>query len=742
MEANISAHKNSVIRLSPGKQLVAICLLTSLLFPVIIFWPSHPLRIILAVPVIMFFPGYTVLLALYPRRTSLGGVERLLLSMALSLAVLPVILLLLNYVWSLELFPSLISVTAFIFIMSAVSWWRQRSLSLNDKLTITLPGRFDLGWLGIIKNRRFLLWLILIALTVLLLCSSLQLTLDPLAVEALHIFANLPLFAAIFPLWLGVFFYLAFSTSPSGLELIEQVSLALVLALVFNGFWIINSPYGFGSDHMANLEVVKSIQNVGELPSLQIIQTYPGAYLLGDFFSTVTNLGLFGMATFLRLETALLGATLIMMVLSSLLGNKRAAILALLFLVVVGAALSPAGVPSRSLAFRGDIFSGVFWVALMVIVFRNRSRVLAGTADVISTLLLIFAITITYIGHSIAFTCFFFALFIVQRWGKEAEPLKTGVLLLTFIIPVSWFIFTATRSFNYAVGLLPGLINIITSGEYLYSFGQSAGGSTGAGGIPLWLTSLSYLRWAFFGLGTLLTIIYLFRARNIGSQRRREVSVVIGIALLTVVLTLLSQRGIQFSRYMWYAPLFLAPMLVRPLFKLAGTWKRICLGVVIFVLFIISLPSFLVYYGSTFNTYVITGQDIESGEYMSSHYGDIKDLKVYTNRHYPDIVLYYLSDAVSKGPREPFRLSDEDDLWSEMNNLVSDFNDSSTPSLFVYSAHASLLWYHELGVLPDAEQWQDIERELAGVDGINLVFSNDYVQIYANPVAVALSEED
>jgi len=84
-------------------------------------------------------------------------------------------------------------------------------------------------------------------------------------------------------------------------------------------------------------------------------------------------------------------------------------------------------------------------------------------------------------------------------------------------------------------------------------------------------------------------------------------------------------------------------------------------------------------------------------------------------------------------------VSEENDLWSDFDKIIDGFN-SSVPGLCGFSNRALLLWSYEGGISPDAVQWQSIKDALAGDDGENLVFSNDYVQIYANPVARALSE--
>ena len=54
-------------------------------------------RNILGLPLILFFPGYALLAALFPAKSDLDGVERAALSFGLSIAVVPLIGLGLNY---------------------------------------------------------------------------------------------------------------------------------------------------------------------------------------------------------------------------------------------------------------------------------------------------------------------------------------------------------------------------------------------------------------------------------------------------------------------------------------------------------------------------------------------------------------------------------------------------------------------------------------------------------------------
>ena len=119
--------------------LYAINILTAVLFSVIAFLPSNVLRIILGLPVVLFFPGYTLLAAFFPKKESLRDIERFALSFGVSIAVVPLIGLALNYTpWGIRLYPILISLFIFILAMSVTSWYRNRKLPDAEKISINI----------------------------------------------------------------------------------------------------------------------------------------------------------------------------------------------------------------------------------------------------------------------------------------------------------------------------------------------------------------------------------------------------------------------------------------------------------------------------------------------------------------------------------------------------------------------------------------------------------------------------
>lgn len=83
-------------------------------------------RYVLGSLFVLYLPGYAVVEALYPSGSELSPLERLALSLGLSLAVVPLLGLLLNYTpWGIRLAPVAVTLFAFTVIVSTVAAYRK-----------------------------------------------------------------------------------------------------------------------------------------------------------------------------------------------------------------------------------------------------------------------------------------------------------------------------------------------------------------------------------------------------------------------------------------------------------------------------------------------------------------------------------------------------------------------------------------------------------------------------------------
>lgn len=124
-------------------ELIPLNLLVLVLIIAIILFPSNALRIALGLPFLLFFPGYTLMAALFPKRQGIDAIKRIALSFGISIAIVPLVGLILNYTpWGITLESTLYSMACFIFIMSIVAWvrrkrlWEERRLGLEFQLRL------------------------------------------------------------------------------------------------------------------------------------------------------------------------------------------------------------------------------------------------------------------------------------------------------------------------------------------------------------------------------------------------------------------------------------------------------------------------------------------------------------------------------------------------------------------------------------------------------------------------------
>lgn len=144
--------------------LIVLNLLVLLLVIIILLFPENVVRIILGIPFVFFFPGYTLVAALFPRKASIDNVPRLALSFGLSIVVVPLIGLILNYTpWGIALEPMLGSITAFILVMSVVTWARRKQLTEEDRFGIAFHLRIP-GWEGGVWDKVLTVVLVISAL--------------------------------------------------------------------------------------------------------------------------------------------------------------------------------------------------------------------------------------------------------------------------------------------------------------------------------------------------------------------------------------------------------------------------------------------------------------------------------------------------------------------------------------------------------------------------------------------------
>ena len=98
---------------------------------------QSPLTVIIAVPLVLFIPGYCLVAALFPKNDAIDLIERITLSFGLSIAVASLIGLALNFTpFGIRLAPVVISLTVFTLVMILAAHYRRSLLPRGDRFRI------------------------------------------------------------------------------------------------------------------------------------------------------------------------------------------------------------------------------------------------------------------------------------------------------------------------------------------------------------------------------------------------------------------------------------------------------------------------------------------------------------------------------------------------------------------------------------------------------------------------------
>lgn len=121
---------------------------------------TAPLRISLGLIYIFYIPGYLLQAGLFSRHEDLDGIERTGLSLGLSVALVPVLALILDRLpWGLRLWPIVIGQALMILLLAFIAGWRRWSVGAEVAYSPDLhvhPGDWWRG-LGIADRRLYLL---------------------------------------------------------------------------------------------------------------------------------------------------------------------------------------------------------------------------------------------------------------------------------------------------------------------------------------------------------------------------------------------------------------------------------------------------------------------------------------------------------------------------------------------------------------------------------------------------------
>lgn len=98
---------------------------------------ESPIRVALIVPGLLFLPGYCFIALLFCGESDISLIERTALSFGLSIAIVPLIGLGLNFTpWGIRLVPVVVSLTLFSLIMILAAYYRRSLLPVEERFRV------------------------------------------------------------------------------------------------------------------------------------------------------------------------------------------------------------------------------------------------------------------------------------------------------------------------------------------------------------------------------------------------------------------------------------------------------------------------------------------------------------------------------------------------------------------------------------------------------------------------------
>ena len=125
-------------KLSPDLLVILVWTILTAVFVLTPILSESYIRTILGIPMVLFIPGYVLIATLFPKKTDLESVERIALSFGLSIAVVPLLGLALNFTFGIRLIPILVTLCLYTIVLIFVAEYRRQQLSVEERFEVKL----------------------------------------------------------------------------------------------------------------------------------------------------------------------------------------------------------------------------------------------------------------------------------------------------------------------------------------------------------------------------------------------------------------------------------------------------------------------------------------------------------------------------------------------------------------------------------------------------------------------------
>ena len=583
---------------------------------------------------------------------------------------------------------------------------------------------------------RLVAWISLLLLTACLLLFPVNLAYQYRAIQAPYIFENLPLFSAMFCVWVLLWFFLLFSRKDTGRQLDWQnLVLVCVFGAVFIGFWSTVSPYSCYADDMYNMGHVRWLNENGSIPigaENLVYFDHPGMHILVSAISQCTGLDIFDSRLLFKvLNTALFSALYYIYAVRILKSNRLACFS---FLVV--------GVGSIVLVDKMRIFSagslGYTMLAGFLLLLTSSEVKVFGTtlAERVVLLLLFSAMVISYLPATLLVVFIMFFMLAVGLVGRTKQPQPSLTTICLFLVMMlAWELYWTWHTFPGLVSFLPQIKEDLFSGQFLE--GLLVMGSANVGeAVPFWANITRLIWWALLGIATVLCFLGLLRIRRQEADERLIIGGLLAVTLMAGLGLVASWSGYQFKRFLLYAPLFCMPYLLLFLLRFRSYGKILLTSLAALTL-VLALPTFLCSINSV-ATDATQNYECAAGEFLDSR-GTTGGGNYYVHCTFvytAPWIYYYVPSARQDGvaERDFYARGGNEVLWQSLDGVLDSYTRPASwitqQRLFVWGEKSKEPFEHLRGIPADDPHWDVVTQVLSETDRI---YDNGHLQIFTVP---------
>jgi len=101
-------------------------------------------RTLLGIPLVLFIPGYVLIAAMFPKKDDIDATGRIALSLGLSLAVVPLLGLLLNFTFGIRILPILLTLCIYTIVFIFIAAFRRGKLPENERFIVPFHRIYDI----------------------------------------------------------------------------------------------------------------------------------------------------------------------------------------------------------------------------------------------------------------------------------------------------------------------------------------------------------------------------------------------------------------------------------------------------------------------------------------------------------------------------------------------------------------------------------------------------------------------